>query len=146
MQELKFDLRSDDGTLKEDNQVAEFLRVVSKGLDTFNIDMYSMRHNPERLKDASFANISERSFKAPVGSWPRDPKMRTIGLYNSSIFADGFYGIAVRPRTQGLGWSVADVELFLVGVRRSLFDRSQHAYITFHVVTVQKPEVERQEN
>jgi hypothetical protein len=138
---MKFQLHCDDSTLREDNQIVEFLRVVTKGLAAFNVDLLSMRHNLDRVKDAKFVNATESTFKLPLGPWPLDKKLRTVGLYNRSIFGDGFQGVAMRPCTQGLGWSAADVELFLVGVRKSLFDVHQHAYVPFHVVTAQKPEV-----
>jgi hypothetical protein len=140
MQEMKFQIHCDDGTLRDDNQIVEYLRVVTKGLAAFNVDLLSMRHNLDRVKDASFVNATEKIFKLPVGSWPRDRNLKTVGVYNRSIFADGFQGIAMRPCTQGLGWSAVDVELFLVGVRKSLFDTKQHIYVPFHIVTAQKPE------
>lgn len=133
-------MHCDDGTLREDNQLVEFLKTVKKGLATFNIDLHSMTQNLERVKAANFVNATERVFKTPSGGWPRDPKLRTVGLYKRAIFADGLHGISMRPFTQGLGWSAQAVEVFLVDVRKSLFDTKQHLYVPFHVVTAQKPE------
>lgn len=39
----------------------------------------------------------------------------------------------------GLGWKEAQVEMFLVDVRRSLNDASVHAYFPFTVVYGRKP-------
>lgn len=140
LQELKFNIQCDDDTLREDNQAVEFLRVVTKGLAVFNVDLLSMRHNMDRVKAARFINAEERVFKAPVGGWAKDRTLRTVGLYNLGAWVDGLHGISARPCTQGLGWSATDLEVFLVGVRKSLHDASQHIYTPFHVVTAQKPE------
>jgi hypothetical protein len=57
-----------------------------------------------------------------------------IGLYLRSVIYDGLQGIALGPFIRGLKWSPEDVEVFLVGVRKSLMDASPHSYLLFHVV------------
>jgi hypothetical protein len=37
--------------------------------------------------------------------------------------------VAKRPMEKGLGWTTAEVEVFLVGVRKALMDRSFHSYM-----------------
>lgn len=34
------------------------------------------------MEDALFVNMEENIFKVPIGSWPKDPKMKNIGRYN----------------------------------------------------------------
>ncbi|KAH7312170.1 S-adenosyl-L-methionine-dependent methyltransferase [Stachybotrys elegans] len=140
-QELRFELECDDGTLKETNQVAEFFGNVKKGLDVFGIDLLSMLRNRQRLVDAGFVNVEERVFKIPLGTWPKDERMKTIGLYNRSMVQDALQGVSIKPFIHGLGWTMEQIEVYLVGVRRDLADARQHAYIPFHVVTGQKPGV-----
>jgi hypothetical protein len=101
-----------------------------------------MRKNPDNLRTAGFVNIEERIYKVPLGTWPRDPKMKTIGLYNRSMIYDGLQGISMGPFTRGLNWSTLEVEAFLMGVRKALMDITQHTYLPFHVVLGQKPLVE----
>ncbi|PTB68592.1 hypothetical protein BBK36DRAFT_1156848 [Trichoderma citrinoviride] len=52
--------------------------------------------------------------------------MKMIGLYNRSMMLDALHGVAARPFTRGLGWTMEEVEVYLVGVRRDLMDASQH--------------------
>ena len=38
-------------------------------------------------------------------------------------------GVAKRPMERGLGWTTAEIEIFLVEVRKSLMDSSFHSYM-----------------
>lgn len=55
------------------------------------------------------------------------------------ILMEGLPAICKRPFMNGLGWKEAQVEMFLVDVRRSLNDASVHAYFPFTVVYGRKP-------
>lgn len=129
----------DDGTLRDDNKVSGWLKFVTEGLAVFDVELLSIRHNKQRLIDAGFANVQERVYKIPLGAWPRNEKMKTIGLYNRSVFADAFQGVSVKPLGHGLKWTPEQIEVYLTGARKDIMDSSQHAYIPFHVVTGQKP-------
>lgn len=132
-------LGCDDGTLRPDSQLAAFLQNVKDGLAAFGVNLLGMEKNQENVRAAGFVNIDEQAFKVPVGTWPRNQKMKTIGLYNRSMIYDGLQGISMGPFTRGLKWTPQKVEVFLVGVRKALMDTSQHVYLPFHVVIGQKP-------
>jgi len=139
LQEICFEMKCDDETLRTDNQVAGFFENVKKGLAAFDVDLLAMRHNKQKLIEAGFVNVWERVFKVPLGVWPKDPRMKTIGLYNRSMIHGALQGVSIKPFTHGLKWSPEEIEVYLIGVRKDLMDNSQHAYIPFHVVTGQKP-------
>jgi len=125
--------------MKDDYDVEKFLRFVKEGLAVFGVDLLSVTGNAQRLRDAGFVNVEEKVFKIPLGTWPKNKTMKMIGLYLRSVIYDGLQGIALGPFIKGLKWSPDDVELFLVGVRKSLMDASVHSYLPFHVVYGQKP-------
>ena len=129
----------DDGTLPPQSYVVKFLQGVKDGLAAFSVNLLGMEKNQENVKAAGFVNVDEQAFKVPIGSWPRNQKMKTIGTYNRSMIYDGLQGISMGPFTRGLKWSAQEVEVFLVDVRKALMDRSQHSYLPFHVVIGQKP-------
>ena len=139
LQELRFVASCDDGTLPPQSYVVKFLQGVKDGLAAFGVDLLGMQKNQENVKAAGFVSVDEQAFKVPIGSWPRNQKMKTIGTYNRSMIYDGLQGISMGPFTRGLKWSPQEVEVFLVDVRKALLDRSQHSYLPFHVVIGQKP-------
>ena len=140
LQELRFQIQCDDGTMKEDYTVEKFLNLIKEALEVFGVNLFSMTNNTQYLRDAGFINVEEKVFKIPCGTWPKNKTMKMIGLYLRSVIYDGLQAISLGPLTRGLKWTTDEVELFLVEVRKSLLDASTHSYIPFHVVYGQKPE------
>ncbi|KAK1997562.1 methyltransferase domain-containing protein [Colletotrichum falcatum] len=141
LQELRFHLRCDDGTMPGPDRYGygRFVDRCMEGFRSFGIDPLGMERNAERLRAGGFEAVEERVWKVPIGTWPRDQRLKTIGLYNRSMLVDALQAVAMAPLTRGLGWSAAEVEVFLIDVRKSLMDASVHSYLTFHVVCGQKP-------
>lgn len=56
-------------------------------------------------------------------------------MWNQENLTSGLMGLSVAIFTRLLGWSVDELELFLVDVRREMKDTSIHAYwemLVFH--------------
>ncbi len=104
-QELRFVVSCDDGTLPENSQVVKFIHGVKDGLAAFGVNLLGMEKNQENVRNAGFVNIDEQAFKVPIGIWPRNHKMKTIGRYNRSMIYDGLQGISMGPFTRGLKWT-----------------------------------------
>lgn len=141
LQELRFVLHSDDGTMPEGDKYgySRFIDLCMEGFGKFGVNALAMENNRGLLADGGFVNIQEKVWKVPIGTWPKDRTMKTIGLYNRSIITDGLQSVGMAPLTRALGWSREEVEVFLVQVRKSLMDVSAHSYYTFHAVYGQKP-------
>lgn len=92
------------------------------------------------LAAAGFSHIKEQIFKCPLGVWPKDKRLRLVGLYLRESILDGLAGMAGRPFSVGLGWGEQEIAVFLAKVRTSLRDSSRHTYLPFRVVYAQKPE------
>lgn len=107
-------------------------------------DMLIARKFKQLLIDAGFVDVTEEVFEVPWGGWPKDTRLKTIGVWHlggSSMNTDersgvclrwieqlrmGLQGIAMALLTRSLGWSAAEVEVFLVGLRKELNDKSLH--------------------
>ena len=59
-------------------------------------------------------------FKWPINTWAKDPQMKEIGAWNLINMIDGLEGFTIRLWTQVLGWSMEEIEVFLVDVRKDL--------------------------
>ncbi|KAK1546343.1 methyltransferase domain-containing protein [Colletotrichum paranaense] len=141
LQELRFVLQCDDGTMPgpEEYGYGKFVDLCMSGFRSFGINPLAMERNSEMLRESGFENVVEKVWKVPIGTWPRDQKLKTIGLYNRSMLIDALQAVSMAPLTRGLKWSPAEVEVFLIDVRKSLMNVSIHSYLTFHVVFGQKP-------
>jgi len=120
--------------------VSEFLSNLADGFSALGYNLLSLEHNQSRLEEAGFINVREMVWKVPIGVWPKDRLMKEVGMYNREVLAEALQGVSMGPYTRGLGWTAAEVEVFLTRVRKSLADSSVHSYYTFHVVYGQKPD------
>jgi hypothetical protein len=58
--------------------------------------------------------------------------MKEVGMYQMMNFLDGLQALTMALFTRALGWKVADVENFLVAVRKDIKDKSIHSYINLY--------------
>ncbi|KAF9878194.1 methyltransferase domain-containing protein [Colletotrichum karsti] len=139
LQEMRWVYGCDDGTMPPDFMPVKMVKNISEGLAKFGVDMHAAERNPGRLEAAGFVNLVHQVKKVPVGGWPRNKFLRTIGLYNLSVIYDGLHAVTIGPCTRGLGWTADEVERFLVQVRKDLMDSSVHSYVYFHTLAGQTP-------
>jgi hypothetical protein len=97
---------------------------------TLNLDPYG------------FTNIHHEVFKIPIGTWPKNKTLKTVGLYMRTAVLDRLDAMSFGPLCRGLGWSKEEVQVYLVDVRKCLMDNTVHSYFPFHVSYRQKPENE----
>lgn len=78
--------------------------------------------------EAGFEDVTMHVYKWPTNGWPMDPRYREIGLWNHENTMMGLEGYTMAPLTRALDWMPAEVDVFLIDVRKDLKDRSIHAY------------------
>jgi hypothetical protein len=139
IQDFRWVYGCDDGTMPADYAPIKMVNLIREGLARFGVEMNAAEHNEGRLREAGFTDITHNIKKVPVGSWPRDAALKTVGMYTRTVIYDGLQAITLRPLTRGLGWTPEEVELFLVNVRKDLLDTSVHSFVYFHTLYGRKP-------
>ncbi|KAH6604130.1 methyltransferase type 11 [Trichoderma cornu-damae] len=130
-----------DGQLPPDHPVARFWKHVTDGLAVLGIDLDTAANGrlADMMRRAGFTNVTERVLHVPIGIWPKNKILKTVGLYWRTILLDGLQAIALGPLMRGLGWNREQVELLLVEVRRAYFDNAPLMYMPFHIIYAQRP-------
>ncbi|RDW56506.1 S-adenosyl-L-methionine-dependent methyltransferase-19 [Coleophoma crateriformis] len=99
----------------------------------------------QQLLDAGFVDVVETKYIWPQNRWPKDKKLKEIGLYSviqnlASLakvsiglwqlenLSGGLEAISVGLFTRVLGWSKPELDVFLAQVRNELKDTKIHAY------------------
>lgn len=77
--------RSDDGSLKLNAHINQFLATLEEGCKKLGKELYPGPLAEGWLKDAGFVNVHSRMYKIPLGPWPKDPKMVWIESTNVEI-------------------------------------------------------------
>lgn len=143
LHELDYICHCDDNTLPPDYKFAELMQYLGTALGVMGIDFWGASKLEEHAREAGFINVTTRILKLPIGKWPQNNILRLAGAYFQAVILDGLQGIALRPLTRGLKWSVEAVEMFLADVRRHLRDGSIHSYFKVYIITGQKPKDSR---
>ncbi|KFY89737.1 hypothetical protein V500_05526 [Pseudogymnoascus sp. VKM F-4518 (FW-2643)] len=135
-------LACDDDTFTSDPpscQLAEWWNLVTQAFGKMGRDMDAASQHKERLVAAGFVNVTVIDFKWPVNMWPRDPKMKTIGMWSKENTLDALEALAMAPLTRVLDWAPEDVQMLLRGVRTDIENQGIHAYWNIRVVHGQRP-------
>jgi hypothetical protein len=119
----------DDGTLPQDSDIVRWHDLLERGasLGSINLRFWSPELKTQAEK-AGFVNVEVKEYKIPIGIWPRNKKLKSLGAYQRAILMDGLEAFSLAIFTRLLGWSKKEVEGFLWGVRQELKTTSYHWY------------------
>ncbi|KAL2004597.1 hypothetical protein VTN00DRAFT_3333 [Thermoascus crustaceus] len=137
-QETQNPVHCEDGSVTPDNYVFRMLNLIDEAIGERHINPGP--HLEGWLKDAGFVNIHHEVFRLPIGTWPKDQKMKEIGAYMARMYLDGVDAFTNVPFTEVLKWSKTEVEVFNAKVRQDVLNKKYHAIHNFHVIWAQKPE------
>lgn len=119
---------SDDGTLAPDSPLSRWgpLGIAASEKMGKTFDIYPTTRSS--LEHAGFFDVVEHNFKIPVGPWSSDKRLKLIGEWNRFFLTQDIEGIWLCLLTKFMGWSHADVVLWVGEVLRALKDRKTHVY------------------
>ncbi|CAG8975446.1 hypothetical protein HYALB_00004760 [Hymenoscyphus albidus] len=139
LQEVHHYPYSSDNSIPADNLVAQYWSFVIEALSNLGVDFNATLLLEKMMREAGFVNVSTTLFHVPIGQWPRNKVLKSVGLYWQRILIDGLQPIAMGPLTRGLGWSRDQVDVYLVGVRKAYEMGGPHYWMPLHVICGQKP-------
>lgn len=131
-----------DHTVKDDDAPIVWDQLLIKACKQIGIEASPGEKLEKWVKEAGFVNVTHRVFKMPMNVWASDPLFKKIGGLMLINGLEGLEGFSLRLLCGVLGWTEAEVHLFLVDVRKKLKDRNWHGYWDYHVVYAQKPGAE----
>jgi hypothetical protein len=123
-----YPLACDDGTVTDDKAVYEWSSLMREGAAKAGLSLDTSMELKQKLIDRGFINVTEKWYRWPMNSWPKDPKFKTLGTWATENVLSGLSGLSLALFTRVLGWTREDVEVFLINVRKDLKDKSIHGY------------------
>jgi hypothetical protein len=138
-QEIHYYPHCDDETMTPSYPFLKYYDPVLEGLTALGINIHAAREDAANLQNYGFTNVRHEVMKIPLGTWPKNKTLKTVGLYMRTSALMGLDAISFGPLCRGLGWSKQEVDVYLVDVRKSIKDPSVHVYFPFHVTYGQKP-------
>ena len=128
MQELVLPVGCDDGTLSEDSSLWKWSNLLFEA--TVKIDQPANKplQYETWMREAGFLNTKSVHYKWPSNTWPKDKRLKTMGLVNLYNTLKGLQAFTIAMFTRVLGWRPEEVEVLLAGVRKEIQDPRIHAY------------------
>jgi hypothetical protein len=126
-----FDLQyySEDGSLTEDHETMKWANTFLKAARQTGRDPCPGASLEKWVGDAGFADVVHQRFRFPLGPWPKDPKLKEIGMYNISQCLQGVEAFSLRLFCDQLGWSQEEVLVMCSKVRKELKNMKIHPQI-----------------
>lgn len=101
----------DDGTMPADWAFKEW----TNALDDASMRSERPLRIANKLKrwfiEVGYVDVCEKVFKLPVNTWPKDPQMKTIGMWWQHNILWGLQGFSLAYFTRFLGWTKDEIEV-----------------------------------
>jgi hypothetical protein len=117
---------SEDGTLTDDHNTLKWLKTLLPLADGLGRVASPGPKQEQWAKDAGFQNVVSKKFRFPVGPWPKDPKLKELGICNLAQILDGLEAFSLRLLCDVGGWSMQEVNVLLAKVRQEVKDPKIH--------------------
>lgn len=140
IQDICFPVRSHPSApLPPNSAVLKWATLMLEASVNIGCPLNSAEACKSLLQAAGFEGVVEKEYKWPMNRWPEDKKLREIGMWTLENLGSSLFGLSVALFTRGLGWSVQQLEVFLVDVRKEMQNTKFHAYWPIYVIYGRKP-------
>jgi hypothetical protein len=103
-------------------------KLVTTAASALGMDWMKATKYKQYMLDAGFEDVQEVNLAWPSNTWPKGKHLKLLGAWNNQNYMDGIQGFTMRALNKGLGMTVEEVEVLLVGARKCLKDRNIHCY------------------
>jgi len=130
---------SDDGTAENATNALLWMKELCAAAARFGKPLDIAPRWGEKLREAGFVDVQHEIRKIPIGPWPKDPKMKEIGTFQSvqELQVIDSYTPALFSRV--LGWSETEIQVFMAKVKKDIGDPSIHLYLPVYFIWGRKP-------
>ncbi|KAK2741587.1 hypothetical protein FQN57_005570 [Myotisia sp. PD_48] len=141
--EARYHFCCDDGTMTEDSVTRlwtdEFHRIAQQA--GFEFDIFPKVAG--WLRDAGFTDVDEVEKVVPVGTWPKDKKLKDRGRYFIAQFlSNGLETFSTSLLTRVGGWSADEMWKLLNSVSEEVKSNKLHIYTHFSFAIAKKGTLE----
>ncbi|ORY55629.1 S-adenosyl-L-methionine-dependent methyltransferase [Pseudomassariella vexata] len=129
-----------DGTFGETGTFfVEFENIYLELASKTGMDWDPVPSSPDWLNEAGFEKIVQRSEIMPIGSWPKDAKLKKKAMDFTNMWNDGGWETKTARLFTTCGWEFSDFRSLLDRVKKETADSGVKAYATVVFTTARKP-------
>ncbi|RSL41968.1 hypothetical protein CEP53_012453 [Fusarium sp. AF-6] len=135
-------MESDDGSVTETCAINEWGKFFIEGGKKLNrtFEILDKDLQKKGMEEAGFVDIQIWDFKAPIGGWAEDPRLKEIGQFAQAALEQDYEGYVLFMANMVLGWSKGEVSTYCAQLRREIRSSKFHPFYRQRVVYGRKPE------
>ncbi|KAF4495033.1 TAM domain methyltransferase [Fusarium agapanthi] len=135
-------IRSDDGTTDDLDCLKLWAKLFTEGGAALGSPFFVQEGDLQEkgIHAAGFTDIKSIEYKFPIGGWPRDPELASVGNYVRATLENDIEGYTLLLWKTILQWPEDEYQVFLMEMRKFLKNKKVHAYMTVHYVYGHKAE------
>ncbi|KAL1617778.1 hypothetical protein SLS56_010842 [Neofusicoccum ribis] len=119
---------SDDGTATEDNKIIQLQKLVVEATRKIGKEPIPGPQLKGWMEEAGYVDVTERIFKMPLGTWPKDKNLKHTGAASLLSYLDGLEAMTYGLLPPVLGWKIEEVQVLLAEVRKEARRKDVHMY------------------
>jgi hypothetical protein len=157
MQAVGAQFLSDDDTVEKATNAQMWMAKIVEGAAMFGKPIDSTPNWEQKIKEAGFVDVKQvihkvalhplsnvssanTAVQVPIGSWPKDAKLKEIGKFQALQEAKVIESYTPGLFTRVLGWSNEEVQVFIAKIKNELKDPAIHLYLPVYFVWGRKAE------
>ncbi|CRG92782.1 hypothetical protein PISL3812_09849 [Talaromyces islandicus] len=139
MNELEPTFYSDDANPEDIEPLNRVMARYNKASQMFGKSFDDVSGMKKAMQDAGFVDVQEEVYKIPLGNWPANPMLKTLGrsALNAAQQSLEPYFLALGARI--LGESAADTRKVTRALKQEISKSPLHLYIKAHFIWGRKP-------
>jgi len=127
MQDGCMPFRSADGTL-DNTTLLDWCHKTLEGSSRVGRTWADPRSYKCIMEEVGFVDVTETKLKWPLNTWPRDPKLKQLGMWVREDMMEILPAVK-KVFTMGLGWSIVDTDIFVERAKADLMNRNIHGWV-----------------
>ncbi|KAK7442183.1 TAM domain methyltransferase [Colletotrichum acutatum] len=146
LQDNMFPLMCRDDTMTDDFKPFEWTKLVMEAAATMGRPVNVAASFKQMLEDAGFVDVEEKKAIWPYNPWPKDPKLKELGLWAQASAGSGIEAASMALFTRVLNWTKEKATVFIAEVRNEHKKIGVHAYYDVYAAWGRKPEKKDEED
>ncbi|KAK3946819.1 S-adenosyl-L-methionine-dependent methyltransferase [Pseudoneurospora amorphoporcata] len=132
---------SEDDSVTEDSALKQWGRIWEEaGRRIGNpVNILTANLQEHGMKAAGFVNLTKKDYLIPVSPWPKDEKMKEIGLYFRMTWLSDIEGICQFMFSNVMGWEKYEISTYIAHLKAEMKNPDIHGFVVYRVVYAQKP-------
>ncbi|KAK2782753.1 hypothetical protein FQN53_009614 [Emmonsiellopsis sp. PD_33] len=126
-QDFDVEWYSDDGTYDRESALGRWFKLFHEAAAQHGRELSPGPSLEGWVRDAGFKDVVVRRIRVPVGRWPKDERLKTVGTWNLLQVIDGMEGFSMALFSRILGWSPDAIQNFVAEVVKDLRNPKMHA-------------------